>query len=118
MYGDGSTSRDYTYVDDIVRGVLAATDRCEGFNTYNLGGSQPVTLKALIGAIESELGRSARIERRNVQPGDVDRTYADVRLAEAELGFRTNVELSTGLRRFADWFRQRRLAPSLCAATS
>lgn len=118
MYGDGSTSRDYTYVDDIVRGVLAAIDRCDGFNIYNLGGAQPVTLKALIGAVEETLGRTARIERRNLQPGDVDRTYADVRLAEAQLGFRTNVDLSTGLQRFVDWFLKERPALSLCAASS
>lgn len=122
IYGDGSTSRDYTYVDDIVRGMLAAADRCDGFAVYNLGGSAPVTLRALVTAIEGALGKCANVERHTMQPGDVDRTFADVRLAEAELGFHPNVDLSTGLSRFIEWFRQERHSWSsekiLCAATA
>lgn len=105
MFGDGASSRDYTYIDDIVRGVLAALDRAEGFHIYNLGGSHPVTLRQLISLIEEAVGHAALIEQRASQPGDVERTYADVRLAERELGFSPQVRLEDGLRRFVDWFR-------------
>lgn len=106
VFGDGSMRRDFTYVDDVVAGVLAALDRADGYRLYNLGESRPVAVSDLIQAIERALGKTARIERLPQQPGDVDQTYADVRLAQAELGFRPDTDLNDGLARFVEWFRQ------------
>ena len=97
--------RDFTYIDDIVDGVLRAMDKCGGYHVYNLGESQPVGLSNLITAIESALGRKAVIDRRSMQPGDVNRTYADVTLARNELGYQPSTDLATGLARFVEWFR-------------
>jgi len=105
VYGDGTTSRDYTYVEDIVRGVIRAIDRCAGYHIYNLGGSHPIPLRDLIGMIEGATGRRATIERLPPQPGDVERTYADMSLASRELGFQPSVDLANGLARFVEWFR-------------
>jgi UDP-glucuronate 4-epimerase len=104
MFGDGSTSRDYTYIDDIVAGILAAFQRCDRFRIYNLGGSDPVNLKTLIEQIEKAIGMKAVIERRPAQPGDVERTYADLARSTAELGYKPRTPLAEGLRRFAAWF--------------
>lgn len=105
LFGDGSTVRDYTYIDDIVDGVSRAIDRCSGFHTYNLGGARPVSLRDLIAMIEDVTGRKAVIERRPPQAGDVERTCADVSLAGRELGFRPLTGLATGLARFVECFR-------------
>ena len=110
MYGDGTTSRDYTYVDDIVAGCLAAADRVktEGHGFYriwNLGGSSPVALGEMIDAIGRTLGRSPQIERQPMQPGDVDRTWADLSRSRAELGWDSKVPFEEGLRRQWEWMR-------------
>lgn len=105
VFGDGSMMRDHTYIDDIIAGVRAAMERCAGFHVYNLGESRPVSLADLIAAIEQALGKKAIIERLPVQPGDVDRTYADVSLAVRELGYEPRTELSVGLAKFVEWFR-------------
>lgn len=105
VFGDGSMMRDHTYVDDIIAGVRAAMERCAGFHVYNLGESRPVSLAGLIAAIEHALGKKAIIERLPVQPGDVDRTYADVSLAMRELGYEPRTELADGLAKFVEWFR-------------
>jgi UDP-glucuronate 4-epimerase len=106
MFGDGSTSRDYTYIDDIVAGIMAALDRCDRYRIYNLGGNDPVTLKTLIAEIERAIGKPAVIQRKPAQPGDVERTYADLTRSTAELGYRPRTSLTEGLRRFAEWFRE------------
>ena len=103
VYGDGSTSRDYTFVEDIVAGVLAAYDRNQGYRIYNLGGSDPVTLSDLIAGLELAVGKRAIIDRRPAQPGDVERTFADVSRSRAELGYEPRVRLADGLARFARW---------------
>jgi UDP-glucuronate 4-epimerase len=108
QFGDGSTRRDYTYVDDIVNGVRAAMDRSVGerYELYNLGNSGTVMLRELIAAIELELGRKAIIEQRPEQLGDVPQTFADVSKAARDLGFVPSTSLATGLARFHDWFRE------------
>jgi UDP-glucuronate 4-epimerase len=106
MFGDGSTSRDYTFVGDIVGGIMAALDRCDRFRIYNLGGNDPVTLKVLIREIENAIGKKAIINRQPAQPGDVERTYADLTRSTAELGYRPKTPLVEGLRRFAEWFNE------------
>lgn len=108
VFGDGSMMRDHTYVDDIIAGVRAAMDRCAGFHIYNLGESRPVSLSDLIAAIEEALGKKAVIERLPPQPGDVDRTYADVTRAMQELGYEPRTELAVGLAKFVEWFRAER----------
>src|SRR5205085_9212478 len=105
MFGDGSTSRDYTYIDDIVAGIMAALNRCDRYRVYNLGGNDPVTLKTLIAEIERAMGKPAVIQRKPAQPGDVERTYADLTRSRVELGYEPKTPLVEGLRRFAEWFR-------------
>jgi UDP-glucuronate 4-epimerase len=108
FYGDGSSRRDYTYIDDIADGVEAALERASppaGFEIVNLGGAHPVTLSELVAAIERATGRKARLDRQPSQPGDVPVTYASVEKAERLLGFRARVSLAEGLRRTVDWFR-------------
>ena len=113
LFGDGSTSRDYTYIDDIIDGVLAAAGRVAAssataqgfFRIYNLGGSHPITLADLIDAIANVVGRPARIRREPMQPGDVERTWADVARMSRELNLKFNTCLSDGLRQ--QWEHQR-----------
>ncbi len=110
MFGDGSTSRDYTYVDDIVRGILAADARAEsqgpGFHRiFNLGGSRPVTLADMIAAVGRVTGVEPRIRTLPVQPGDVDRTCADTTRSREELGFAPAVDFEEGLARQWAWAR-------------
>ena len=106
IFGNGKQSRDFTYIDDIVDGTVAAIDKCAGYNIYNLGESKPLTVNALIGEIEKALGKKAKIEQLPLQPGDVERTYADVTKARRDLGYNPNTEISDGLKRFVEWFRQ------------
>ena len=106
VYGDGSMMRDFTYVDDIINGTVGAINKCSGYNIYTLGESRPITVNALIGEIEKALGKKAVIEQLPLQPGDVERTYADVTKARRDLGYNPNTEISDGLKRFVEWFRQ------------
>ncbi len=108
VFGDGSMMRDHTYVDDIISGVRGAIERCSGYHIYNLGESQPVSLSDLIAAIETALGKKAVIQRLPPQPGDVDRTYADISRAKAEIGYQPRTALAEGLPRFVEWFREQR----------
>jgi UDP-glucuronate 4-epimerase len=109
FYGDGSSRRDYTYIDDIADGVEAALDKeAPGFEIVNLGGATPVTLTELVAAIEKATGRTAILDRQPSQPGDVPVTYAAVEKAGRLLGFRARVPLAEGLRRSVDWYRRGR----------
>jgi UDP-glucuronate 4-epimerase len=106
MFGDGSTRRDYTFIDDIVDGVARAVDRCAGCHLYNLGNSSPVELHAMIAALGAALGREPIVERLPEQPGDVRQTYADVTRARDELGYEPRTPLEEGLRRYVGWLRE------------
>ncbi len=106
IFGDGSTSRDYTFVADIVNGIRAALDRCERYRIYNLGGSEPVTLSHLVSELEKAIGKKAIIERKAAQPGDVERTFADLTRSTAELGYKPQTPLSEGLKKFVAWFKE------------
>jgi UDP-glucuronate 4-epimerase len=111
FYGDGSSRRDYTYIDDIVDGVESALSQGSprgGFEIVNLGGANPVTLSELVARVEEATGRKARLDRQPTQPGDVPVTYASVEKAERLLGFRARVPLADGLRRTVEWFRNGR----------
>lgn len=109
MFGDGSTSRDYTYVDDIVRGVLAACDRIDqhGFRVWNLGGSEPISLSDMIATIGRVVGKDPVIKQEPMQPGDVERTCADPQRARSELGFEATTPFTEGVQR--QWEHQRAL---------
>lgn len=109
MFGDGSTSRDYTYVDDTVQGVLSAIDYNKtSFEIINLGNNYAVSLKDLVAAIEDVMGKKAIINQQPEQPGDVPRTFADISKAKELLNYNPKTELKNGLIKFYDWFLQNR----------
>ena len=107
VFGDGTQERDFTYVDDIARGTIAALQPC-GYEIVNLGGDRPVRLSAIIDQIASLVGRSPRIERRPAHPADVPATWADIGKARQLLGWSPQVPVEEGLRRCADWYHENR----------
>jgi len=109
VFGDGSTARDYTYISDILEGIMACTRLEFGYEVFNLGESQTVSLNRLIELLEAALGRKAEIDRRPSQPGDVPITYADVAKARARLGYNPRVKIEEGIPLFIDWFRRNHL---------
>jgi UDP-glucuronate 4-epimerase len=105
QFGDGSTRRDYTYIDDIVQGMVATlTYEGQLCDVFNLGESQTTTLSELITAIENALGKKAIINRMPEQPGDVPLTYADISKARALLGYDPHTKIDEGIPKFVDWF--------------
>ncbi len=107
QFGDGSTRRDYTYIDDILQGVVAALDH-EGapFDLFNLGESATTPLRDLIVLIEAALGQKARINRLPEQPGDVPLTCADISKARRLLGYQPTTPITAGIPRFVEWYLQ------------
>jgi UDP-glucuronate 4-epimerase len=110
LFGDGSTSRDYTWIDDILDGVVAAIDQQArdprtAYRIYNLGGSRPTTLAELVDRISAALGKKAIIERKPEEPGDMKHTLADVDLAQGDLGYSPKVSIDAGIPRFVEWWR-------------
>jgi UDP-glucuronate 4-epimerase len=109
VFGDGTTRRDYTYIDDIIAGVRAAVDYdASRFEAINLGESRTVELRELIALLEKELGREATIERQPPQPGDVPQTFADISKARRLLGYAPQTQIEEGIRRFVEWFKSKR----------
>ena len=106
VFGDGSTARDYTYITDIIEGVMACTEREFGYEIFNLGESQTVTLARLIELLEESLRVKAVIQRQPPQPGDVPLTFADISKARARLGYAPQVKIEQGIPLFVEWFRQ------------
>ena len=106
-FGDGSTSRDYTFIDDIVTGVLGALDHLGGCRVYNLGESDRISLSDLIELLATTLGVEAQIEALPRQPGDVSHTNADIRRAQSEISYRPSVPIAQGIQRFCAWFNER-----------
>ena len=107
QFGDGTTRRDYTYIDDIIGGTLAALKYdAAPFDIFNLGESETIQLKDLIAAIENALGKKAKINQLPEQPGDVPLTCADISKARKLLGYDPTTTLSSGLPRFIDWYLQ------------
>lgn len=109
LFGDGSSARDYTYIDDIVEGSWRACQRVlpGAFEIYNLGGSKTTTLKDLVDKISQRLAREPRLQFEPDQPGDVPITYADVSKSERDLGYRPRVPIDEGLDSFVSWYKQR-----------
>jgi len=108
MFGDGSSKRDYTYIDDIVDGVLKAIDYNAGYEIFNLGESQTTELRELIALIEKNLGKRAAIEQHPDQPGDVPITYADITKSVNVLGYAPSTKVGEGVARFVEWYKANR----------
>ena len=107
VFGDGTTRRDYTYVDDIIDGVVAAINyKKTNYEVINLGESRTVELNELISLLEAELDMHATIDRQPPQPGDVPQTFADISKARALLGYDPKTQIEQGLKRFVEWFRR------------
>jgi len=106
VFGDGANSRDYTYIDDILDGVVAAIDRCAGYEIINLGSKNPVRLDDMIRTLEEAIGVKAKLRRLPQQPGDVDRTFADVAKAKRLLDYEPAMPFTEGVKRFVEWYRE------------
>ena len=123
MYGDGESGRDYTYVDDLVDGIIAAlTVDLQDSAIYNLGTGRPLLLRQMIDALEIALHRTAAISLRSERSGDVAQTFADIERARAELSYNPTVSFGDGMQRFATWLHRARqlnlgISPQLLADT-
>ncbi len=106
MFGDGTTKRDYTYIDDIIDGMIRVRKIDSGFHLYNLGESRTTALIDLIRMIEAALGKKANIQRLPLQPGDVNITYADISRARKELGYDPHTTMEEGIERFVEWYNR------------
>jgi UDP-glucuronate 4-epimerase len=107
VFGDGSTRRDYTYIDDIIAGVRAAMDYDQSnYEIINLGESRTVELRELISLLERALDRHAQIDRQPLQPGDVSQTFADISKARRLLAYNPATQIEDGIDRFVEWFRE------------
>lgn len=110
MFGDGTTSRDYTYVDDIVEGIIKSCDyTLNNENVYeilNLGNSSPISLKEMINTIAKVLSVEPRIKQLPMQPGDVDRTYADITKAKDIIGYEPKTTFEEGIKKFVEWYKK------------
>jgi UDP-glucuronate 4-epimerase len=113
VFGDGSTGRDYTFIADIVSGIVAALHYGCSYETFNLGNSSPVTLKSCIYTLQEALGVKAQIDYLPEQPGDVPITYADISKARKLLDYQPSTRFEDGIAEFVKWFRNRqRIASS------
>lgn len=110
FYGDGTTKRDYTYIDDIVDGILKSMNYLFNnenvYEIFNLGESHVVSLKEMVETIESALGKKAILDIQPMQPGDVDKTYADISKAKAMIGYDPQTNFSEGIRKFVEWYKR------------
>jgi UDP-glucuronate 4-epimerase len=104
LFGDGTSSRDYTYIDDIVDGTIKSLERCEGYEIYNLGESHTTTLIDLVNHIAATLGVEPKINWLPDQPGDVPITFADISKAKEKLGYSPKTLVDVGVQRFVDWY--------------
>jgi UDP-glucuronate 4-epimerase len=103
VFGDGSTSRDYTYIDDIIAGLVSAIELVKGYEIINLGESRTITLNRMIEALENELGKTAQRIHHPMQPGDVMTTYADISKAKQVLGYNPSWNFEDGIKKFIEW---------------
>jgi UDP-glucuronate 4-epimerase len=109
VFGDGSSSRDYTYIDDIVSGVVASYERIDqhGYRVWNLGGSAPVRLDEMLATISRVVGHEPKITRLPMQPGDVLRTWADLSRSTRDLGYAPTTAFEDGVRKQWEWMNRR-----------
>lgn len=108
LYGDGSAKRDYTYIDDLIDGMMGVLHSHQGYEIYNLGESRTTSLRELIGLIESALGKKAKVKEMEAQPGDVSITYADITKAKKMLGYQPKIDMEEGIQRFVEWYKKQR----------
>jgi UDP-glucuronate 4-epimerase len=106
VFGDGSAARDYTFVSDTVDGILACTKKELGFEIFNLGESETISLSRMIELLEAALGKKAVIDRQPLQAGDVPITFADISKARKKLGYDPQTKFENGIKLFADWFQK------------
>jgi UDP-glucuronate 4-epimerase len=106
LYGDGTSSRDYTYIDDIIKGISGAIENVKGFDVYNLGNAKPVSLTELVKLLEKLTGRESHIKYLPMQEGDVVRTFADITKARSELGYNPETDLESGIKNYINWVRE------------
>jgi UDP-glucuronate 4-epimerase len=106
IYGDGSSRRDYTFIDDLIDGILGVIHYHKGFEIYNLGESQTTSLRELIQLIEEALSKKANTEMLEPQPGDVSVTYADITKAKRILKYHPKVKMKEGIQRFVEWYKE------------
>ena len=113
VFNHGDMYRDFTYVDDIVNGVVRALDRAPGsasgappHKIYNLGNNKTEKLMDFIATLESAIGKKAQMKMESMQPGDVPRTYADVDAAQTDLGYAPTTPISAGIPKFVEWYRE------------
>lgn len=109
FYGDGSTARDYTYIEDIVNGINCALDHLAGYRIYNLGESRVINLKMLVETIEKAVKKKAVLEKLPFQQGDVVITYADISKAKAEIGYAPKYDIETGIEKFVEWYNKNKI---------
>lgn len=110
FYGDGTTKRDYTYIDDIVDGILKSMNYLfnnkDVYEIFNLGESHVVSLKEMVETIENTLGKKAILDIQPMQPGDVDKTYADISKAKTMIGYNPQTNFKDGVRKFLEWYKR------------
>jgi len=104
VFGDGSTARDYTFIEDIIDGIICSMNHLNGFEIYNLGESKTVTLNQLIEILERKTGKKAIRENLSEQPGDVNTTFADISKARARLGYYPKYDIEFGIDKFLNWY--------------
>ena len=109
FFGDGSSKRDYTYVDDIVSGITASLQKNYEYEVFNLGNSHTISLKELVEIIEENIGKKAVLNKMPMQLGDVPITYSNISKAKKMLGFSPETDIKDGIKKFADWFLSRKL---------
>jgi UDP-glucuronate 4-epimerase len=107
VYGDGMSSRDYTYIDDITDAITGSLDTIKGYGIFNLGNSRPVGLAELVGLIESATGKKAIINRMDFQPGDVQTTFADITKAKKMLNYNPATPIESGIAKFVEWYKKK-----------
>ncbi len=118
VFGDGSTARDYTYISDIVDGVISVTQKEFGYRIFNLGESQTVKLAYLIELLEKTLGKRAIIDRQPAQPGDVPITFANIGKARSLLGYSPGIKIEQGIQLFVEWFKANAAAQAQAASAA
>ena len=106
VYGDGGSKRDYTYIADIIDGLLACLDKKLGFEIINLGDSNSVELKYIISLIEKNIGKKAKVKNIGLQQGDVPVTFADISKAKKLLGYKPKIKIEEGIERFVEWYKK------------
>ena len=106
FYGDGSTERDYTYIDDIVNGILGAMNNLNGYDIFNIGESKTISLSKMVTTLENIIGKIAILEKLPMQPGDVEKTYADISKAKQILGYNPTFSFEEGIEKFIKWLNE------------